>query len=75
MKERTAKKHGLDWSKGQEVYNLRSWSFGFSTAIKVYGDRGQLSNYITKYITKENEKNYGALLLAFKGLEKTSYYL
>ena len=59
MKDSTARRHGLDPQKGQTVYNLTTWKFGFSTAIKVYGDRAALSNYITKYITKDNEKIMG----------------
>lgn len=59
MMDKTAIKHGLDPSKGQIVYNLATWKFGWSTAIKCYGDRGALAHYITKYITKENEKIMG----------------
>lgn len=70
MKERTAKRHGLDWSKGQIVYNLKTWRFGWSTAIKCYGDRGALSHYITKYITKDNEKIMGRYYWHSRNLEK-----
>lgn len=59
MKDKTALKHGLDISKGKPVYNLKTWRFGWSTAIKVYGSQAQISNYITKYITKSNEKIMG----------------
>ena len=70
MKQRTAQKHGLDWNKGKTVYNLKTWRFGWSTAIKVYGDRGALSHYITKYITKENEKIMGRYYWHSRDLEK-----
>ena len=42
---------GIRW-KGQIVYNLDNWKFGFTTATKVI-DSGRISSYITKYITKD----------------------
>ena len=38
------------------VYNVTDWSLGFSTAIPTYGNRLALSRYITKYITKSDDK-------------------
>lgn len=70
IKQRTAKKYGLDWDKGQTVYNLSTWKFGFSTAIKVYGDKAQLSHYITKYITKDNKKIMGRYYWHSRDLKK-----
>ena len=37
---------------GKNVYNLDDWKLGFSTATKVT-DTYKVSNYITKYITKD----------------------
>lgn len=37
---------------GKIVYNLDDWKLGFSTATKVT-DTYKVSNYITKYITKD----------------------
>lgn len=59
MKDKTAIKHGLDVSKGKIVYNLVTWKFGWSTAIRCYGSQQALSHYITKYITKSNQKIMG----------------
>ena len=42
--------------KGRPVFNIPSWTWGFTTATLV-GDSGAASNYICKYITKETE-NY-----------------
>ena len=70
IKESTANKYGLDWSKGQMVYNLLTWKFGFSTAIKCYGDRGALAHYITKYVTKDNEKIMGRYYWHSRDLKK-----
>lgn len=38
------------------VYNLPGWSFGFSTAIRLYGDRAAAVGYLVKYITKGEAK-------------------
>lgn len=38
--------------KGQVVFNLDGWKYGFSTATKVT-DAHRVSTYITKYITKD----------------------
>lgn len=70
MKQKTAQNHGLNWDKGKTVYNLKTWRFGWSTAIKVYGDPGALSHYITKYITKENDKIMGRYYWHSRDLEK-----
>ena len=37
---------------GQKIFNLSGWHFGFSTATAVT-DTDRVSNYITKYITKD----------------------
>lgn len=38
--------------KGHTVYNLSDWSLGFTTAVKLYGDRNAAAHYIAKYVTK-----------------------
>ena len=43
---------GHKTQKGQTVYNVGGWRYGFSTAIKVYDTHG-ISGYITKYVTKD----------------------
>lgn len=44
-------------SGGHNIYNLPAWKYGFSTAIKCYGQsRAGVCSYITKYITKSDEK-------------------
>lgn len=37
---------------GHPVYNLPQWGFGFSTAIRLYGNYHAAVGYCTKYITK-----------------------
>lgn len=41
---------------GQIVYNIGEWSFGFSTAIGLYGERRAAIAYVCKYIGKDAEK-------------------
>lgn len=41
---------------GQPVYNLPAWGWGFTTAIRLYGDREAAIGYVVKYITKTDAK-------------------
>ena len=41
---------------GRTVYNLPSWSLGFTTALELYGDRHAAVGYVCKYITKAQAK-------------------
>lgn len=41
---------------GHPVYNLPQWGYGFSTAIRLYGDYHAAVGYTTKYITKAGEQ-------------------
>ncbi len=43
-------------SGGRVVYNLPGWGFGFSTAIRLYGDRSAAVGYVCKYISKSEAK-------------------
>ena len=70
MKDRTAIRHGLDPQKGKEVYNLKSWNFGWSTAIRVYGSPAQLAHYCTKYITKDSKKIFGRYFWHSRNLDR-----
>ena len=38
--------------KGHTIYNLPDWPLGFTTAIRLYGEKGAVSRYVTKYISK-----------------------
>lgn len=40
----------------QIVYNISDWSFGFSTAIPLYGERAAAVSYVCKYVTKSPQK-------------------
>lgn len=45
--------------QGHPVYNLPSWTLGFTTAIRLYGDYPQAVAYVCKYIGKQGEKPGG----------------
>lgn len=56
VKRATARKQGYKDSELKTVYNVSDWSLGHSTAIHTYGKRLALARYITKYITKSDDK-------------------
>lgn len=55
---------GLTDKSGRTIYNLKDWSFGFSTAIYITGDIENTAKYVTKYITKDSEKIFGSFYYA-----------
>ena len=48
-------KHG-HW---HAIYNVSNWRYGYSTAIKCYGNRIAIAKYVTKYVTKSEKKIRG----------------
>ena len=44
---------------GHIVYNLPSWSLGFTTAIELYGEYTAAVGYVCKYIGKDGDKPAG----------------
>ena len=55
---------------GRTVYHITDWKekFGFCTAVKIDGNIANLSYYITKYITKGNDKIFGRFYWSSKNL-------
>lgn len=49
---------GKKTEEGRTIYNLAGWKYGFSTAIELDGKAGVIF-YVTKYISKENERIFG----------------
>lgn len=74
MRDNTALKHGLNPANGRVVYNLKTWRFGWSTAIKVYGKSEHIAKYVTKYITKTNQKIMGRYFWHSQDLDKPKVY-
>lgn len=54
-RSRAAAQRMLD-EGGHTVYNVREWGWGFSSAIRLYGDRRAAIGYTAKYIAKEPAK-------------------
>lgn len=58
---------------GHKIYNLPQWGLGFTTAIVTYGNRDSVCKYITKYITKSDEKVGGRWYYHGGKLSEPSY--
>lgn len=56
--------------KGHKVYNLPGWSYGFTTAVELYGDYHAAVGYVCKYIGKDAEKIGGRWYYSGGKLEK-----
>lgn len=61
-------------SKGQPIYNMLSWQYGYSTCIPIYKAVNEsnikLAHYITKYMTKDVHKIFGKFFWSSKGLKR-----
>ena len=55
---------------GHTVYNLPRWAFGFSTAIKLYGDYQSACAYVCKYVRKQDQKIGGRWFYSGGRLQK-----
>lgn len=49
--------------EGKPIYNLDGWKYGFSTAVELDG-KSAVIYYVTKYISKENERIFGRSYLS-----------
>jgi hypothetical protein len=59
--------------KGHTIYNIPEWKYGFTTAIKTYGDVTHTAKYVCKYITKQSEKIGGRYFLHGGKMQQPSY--
>ena len=58
-------------NSGRTIYNMVDWKYGFSTCISVDGQYERTVNYLTKYITKSDEKILGKWYLSSRNLRKS----
>lgn len=72
-KEYTIKKRGFKLEDCKDVFNIQDWSFGWTTAIKTYGSKEAVANYIGKYITKGENKIGGRWYYSGGKLNKPIY--
>lgn len=49
---------------GRIIFNMPQWTLGFSTAIQLDENKERVSRYITKYVTKDFKKIFGAFYYA-----------
>lgn len=70
VKLKTLQNLGISSDTCKKVYNIKEWqdSFGFCTAIPLYGNKVAIARYITKYITKDNDKIFGKYYWSSKNL-------
>ena len=55
---------------GRPIYNILDWKWGFSTCVPLDFGYEKAVNYITKYITKDEQKVFGKWYLSSRGLKK-----
>ncbi len=70
--ERAHSKDGipLNDNSGRPIYNMSSWSWGFSTCVELDADYEKAVAYVTKYITKAETKIFGKWYLSTRSLVK-----
>lgn len=73
VKLATLKRQHLEPADCREVFNLSDWQNGYTTAIRLYGERVHSSAYISKYITKTTEKVGGRYYLSGGDLLRPMY--
>lgn len=55
---------------GRPVYNMPTWTWGFSTCVPIDKMYERTINYLTKYITKDDSKIFGKWYLSSRNLVK-----
>lgn len=66
---------GVYDKRGHEIYNLPRWGYGFSTAIRLYGDYHRAVGYVCKYVTKQQEKIGGRWYYSGGELKRSDVHL
>ena len=60
----------LSTNRGQPIYNMQDWSWGFSTCIPIDRNYERTVSYLLKYMTKDSEKIFGKWYLSARDLRK-----
>lgn len=58
-------------NSGREVLNMKDWTLGFSTCVRLDADYEKAVNYVCKYITKAESKIFGKWYLSSRSLQKS----
>ena len=56
--------------QGRVIYNISDWKVGFTTAVALDENKLAVCKYITKYITKGNDKIFGHFYLAGGNIQR-----
>lgn len=56
-----------------QVYNVRGWPYGYSTAIRCYGHRAAIAAYVAKYLRKGTNRVGGRWYIHSRGLRRPTY--
>lgn len=67
--------HELFDGSGRDIFNMLDWWLGHSTCVKLDENYEKAVGYITKYITKSEEKIFGKWYLSSRNLQKKPEYL
>lgn len=72
---RTGKKLSHQDKRGHwhAIYNVSDWKFGYTTAIKCYGNRDAVAHYISKYVSKSEKKIRGRWYMHSHNLTYPTY--
>lgn len=73
VKENTLKRRGLsrESENVRDVFNVKNYKLGFSTAIRLDGNTTAVAFYMTKYCTKELEKIFGSYYFAVGKIKRS----
>lgn len=55
---------------GRPIYNMASWTWGYSTCVPLDQNYERTVNYVVKYVTKSEEKIFGKWYLSSRNLVK-----
>lgn len=71
--EDSARNLGIGYSDSDKIYNVPDWKYGFSTALPISENAGKLSVYLTKYITKGNDRIFGRYYWSSRNIDREPY--
>lgn len=68
--EDSARRFGFNYTDADKIYNVPDWGYGFSTALPITENAGKLSVYLTKYITKGNDRIFGRYYWSSRNIDR-----
>lgn len=71
--EDSARRFGFNYTDADKIYNVPDWGYGFSTALPITENAGKLSVYLTKYITKGNDRIFGRYYWSSRNIDREPY--